>query len=92
MADLGCGMGYFSIALAALVGDAGTVIAVDVQQEMLDRTRKRAEKAGVARCIRPVLAAHDDLGFSDPVDFVLAFWMGMRPRTPGGSSTRSSRS
>jgi len=75
VADIGCGMGYFSIALATLVGDAGTVIAVDVQQEMLDRTRRRAERAGVARRIRPVLAAHDDLGFREPVDFVLAFWM-----------------
>jgi ubiquinone/menaquinone biosynthesis C-methylase UbiE len=75
VADIGCGMGYFSIALAALVGDAGTVIAVDVQQEMLDRTRRRAEQAGVAGRIRPVLAARDDLGFRGPVDFVLAFWM-----------------
>jgi len=69
VADIGCGMGYFSIALAALVGDAGTVITVDVQQEMLDRTRKRAERAGVARRIRPVLAAHDDLGFREPRGF-----------------------
>ena len=69
VADIGCGMGYFSIALAALVGDAGTVIAVDVQQEMPDRTRKRAERAGVARRIRPVLAAHDDLGFREPRGF-----------------------
>lgn len=75
VADIGCGMGYFSIALARLVGETGTVIAVDVQQEMLDRTRKRAEKTGLARRIRPVLAAHDDLGFQDTVDFVLAFWM-----------------
>ena len=69
VADIGCGMGYFSIALAALVGDAGTVITVDVQQEMLDGTRKRAERAGVARRIRPVLAAHDDLGFREPRGF-----------------------
>jgi len=75
VADIGCGMGYFSIAMAALVGDAGTVIAVDVLQEMLDRTRKRVERAGVARRIRPVLASHDDLGFREPVDFILAFWM-----------------
>jgi ubiquinone/menaquinone biosynthesis C-methylase UbiE len=69
VADIGCGMGYFPIALAALVGDAGTVITVDVQQEMLDRTRKRAERAGVSRRIRPVLAAHDDLGFREPRGF-----------------------
>ena len=75
VADIGCGRGYFSIARAALVGDAGTVIAVDVQQKMLDMMQKRATRAGVARRIRPVLAARDDLGFRYPVDFVLAFWM-----------------
>jgi ubiquinone/menaquinone biosynthesis C-methylase UbiE len=75
VADIGCGRGYFSIPLATLVGDAGTVIAVDVQQKMLYMMLKRATRAGVARRIRPVLAARDDLGFREPVDFVLAFWM-----------------
>ena len=36
VADFGCGMGYFSIGLAKIVGDEGQVIAVDVQQKMLD--------------------------------------------------------
>ena len=75
VADIGCGLGYFSIAMAKMAGERGTVIAVDVQQEMLDRMRKRAEKAGVASRIRSVLAAEDDIGVREPVDFVLAFWM-----------------
>jgi cyclopropane fatty-acyl-phospholipid synthase-like methyltransferase len=66
VADIGCGMDIFR---SRCVGDAGTVITVNVQQEMLDRTRKRAERAGVARRIRPVLAAHDDLGFREPRGF-----------------------
>lgn len=34
--DLGCGMGYFSRAMAKIVGDAGKVISVDLQTKMLD--------------------------------------------------------
>jgi ubiquinone/menaquinone biosynthesis C-methylase UbiE len=75
VADIGCGMGYFSIAMAKMVGDKGAVIAVDLQQEMLDRTRRRAGKAGVASRIRSVLVTENDIGIKEPVDFVLAFWM-----------------
>ena len=40
--DFGCGMGLFAIALAKLVGETGKVIAVDLQQQMLDVLVKRA--------------------------------------------------
>lgn len=75
VADIGCGMGYFSIAMAKMAGETGTVIAVDLQQKMLDLMRRRAEKAGVVPRIRPLLATEDDIGIKEPVDFVLAFWM-----------------
>jgi len=73
--DLGCGMGYFSRAMAKIVGDTGKVIAADLQQEMLAITRKRAEKDGVAGRILFLLAKEDDIGFTGQVDFALAFWM-----------------
>ena len=73
--DLGCGMGYFSRAMAHIVGDTGKVIAADLQQEMLDITRKRAEKDGVAGRVLFLLAKEDDIGFTGQVDFALAFWM-----------------
>ncbi len=47
--DIGCGMGYFSSGMAKIVGDAGKVIAVDVQQEMLDITLKRAKRDMASR-------------------------------------------
>jgi SAM-dependent methyltransferase len=75
VADIGCGRGYFSIALANMVGDSGKVLSVDVQQEMLDMVLRRAHKAGVARRIHPVLAASDNIGVHGPVEFILAFWM-----------------
>ena len=73
--DLGCGPGYFTLPLAELVGETGQVIAVDVQQEMLDKVRERAELAGLASRIRFVRPDADGLGAVGPADFALAFWM-----------------
>lgn len=36
VADIGAGTGYFSWRMAKMVGDKGTVLAVEIQQEMLD--------------------------------------------------------
>ena len=73
--DVGCGMGFFSIGLAKLVGNKGFVIAVDVQQKMLNALEKRAEKAGVLHRIRIHRCESNKLGVEGPVDFILAFWM-----------------
>jgi ubiquinone/menaquinone biosynthesis C-methylase UbiE len=73
--DVGCGMGFFSIGLARLVGDTGRVIAADVQPQMLAALQKRSEKAGVASIIRPHKSDPNNLAINTPVDFILAFWM-----------------
>jgi ubiquinone/menaquinone biosynthesis C-methylase UbiE len=71
--DLGCGPGFFSLELARMVGDEGTVIAVDVQEEMLEKLRRRAARAGLAPRIRPHRCQADALELSVHADFVLAF-------------------
>ncbi|MDI6793766.1 MAG: class I SAM-dependent methyltransferase, partial [bacterium] len=73
--DIGCGMGFFSIGMARLVGHDGLVISVDLQQEMLDVLRKRAARTGVADRIQTHRCTPDDLGVTTKVDFILAFWM-----------------
>jgi len=73
--DVGCGMGYFSIGMAKLVGDSGRVIAVDLQQQMLDIMQKRAARAGVANRIEPHLSEADRIDLSSRIDFILAFWV-----------------
>jgi SAM-dependent methyltransferase len=73
--DLGCGMGYFSIPLARLVGPGGKVICVDLQEQMLAGVRRRAERAGVADRIRLHRTGKDGLGVDEATDFALAFWM-----------------
>ena len=74
--DVGCGPGYFTTALAGLVGGAGVVISADIQGWMLERVRKRLEKAGLSGQVRLHLARADRLEVpSNRVDFALAFWM-----------------
>ncbi|HET7318607.1 MAG TPA: class I SAM-dependent methyltransferase, partial [Nitrospirota bacterium] len=75
VADIGCGMGYFTIPMARIVGAKGTVFAVDIQERMLEFTDRRSKRAGVGDRVRTVRAAGDDIGIREPVDFVLAFWM-----------------
>jgi ubiquinone/menaquinone biosynthesis C-methylase UbiE len=73
--DVGCGMGHFTIPLARITGPRGRVIAVDLQQRMLDALVRRAEKAGVADRITPHRCQKASLGVAGPADFALAFWM-----------------
>lgn len=73
--DIGCGMGYFTLGLARLVGPRGRVIAVDLQEQMLKRVRKRADRAGLLSRIELHQCGPESLGLSVPADFVLGFWM-----------------
>ncbi|MFO0934889.1 MAG: class I SAM-dependent methyltransferase [Gemmataceae bacterium] len=47
IADIGAGSGYHSLRLAPLVGEKGKILAVDIQQEMLDLIKKKAEKQSI---------------------------------------------
>ena len=73
--DVGCGMGFFSIGMAKLVGDHGKVFSVDLQSKMLDITEKRARRAGVAQRIFIHRCAPGTLGIDEKVDFILTFYM-----------------
>ena len=73
--DIGCGMGYFSIGMAKIVGKNGRIISVDLQQKMLDTLVERAKKAGVANRITTLLCDEKDIGIKEKVDFALTFWM-----------------
>lgn len=60
VADVGAGVGYFSVRLARRVGPTGKVFANDVQPEMLTLLKERAVKAHVDNIIEPVLGTESD--------------------------------
>ncbi|NLF67833.1 MAG: class I SAM-dependent methyltransferase [Candidatus Anammoximicrobium sp.] len=72
--DFGCGMGLFAIAMARLVGAHGRVIAADLQPQMLDVVRRRAQRAGVAGRIHTHRCPRDSIGLDERLDFALAFY------------------
>lgn len=73
--DIGCGMGPFTVELAKLVGPGGRVIAIDLQDKMLQRVKTRVEKAGVADRVQLHRCTPDSLDLIEQADFALAFWM-----------------
>jgi ubiquinone/menaquinone biosynthesis C-methylase UbiE len=73
--DLGCGPGFFTIAMARLVGDRGSVIAVDLQEQMLRSVVRRARAAGLEARVKPHVCREGTIGLNTRVDFALAFYM-----------------
>jgi ubiquinone/menaquinone biosynthesis C-methylase UbiE len=73
--DLGCGPGFFTLAMAGMVGERGRVIAVDVQPQMLAYVRARAQRQGLAERVTLHQVDSAGLGLETPLDFALAFYM-----------------
>lgn len=69
-ADIGAGTGYYSFRLAPLV-PKGKVLAVDIQQEMLDMLSDAAKKKGIKN-VEPILGTIEDPKLPENgVDWVL---------------------
>lgn len=71
----GCGMGYFTLPLARMVGSDGRVIAVELQKKMLSALSRRARKAGLLDRIELRETSAEGLGVEDlagEVDFAVA--------------------
>ena len=70
-ADVGCGTGFFALPAAALVGPAGRVYAIDMQEPMLWTLLERLREAGLENVL-PVLSLEDVIPLpADHVDFAL---------------------
>ncbi|SKA98064.1 Methyltransferase domain-containing protein [Prosthecobacter debontii] len=69
--DMGSGNGYHTLPMAQAVGEKGKVYAVDVQPEMLDMLKKRAEAQGISNIIRILGAPHDPMLPENTCDMIL---------------------
>jgi len=69
--DMGCGNGFYTLQIAKMMGNRGTVIGVDVQPEMLSLMRDRMEEAGIENIV-PILGSyHSPRLPPDMMDIVL---------------------
>jgi ubiquinone/menaquinone biosynthesis C-methylase UbiE len=73
--DLGCGPGFFSIAIAQMVGKSGRVIAADLQEGMLQKIRVKIQGTELEERITLHKCEENRIGLSGDVDFILAFYM-----------------
>ncbi len=71
VADIGAGVGFFSLLAAERVGPTGRVLAVDVQPEMIEGLEMMMERFGHENIV-PILGMIDDPKLpADSVDHVL---------------------
>jgi SAM-dependent methyltransferase len=62
--EVGPGTGYYTLDVAEWVGPEGQIEILDVQQEMLDHTMRRAGERGLSN-IRPSLADATEMPYED---------------------------
>ena len=95
VADVGAGTGYFTWRLARQFGPSGAVIAVDLQQAMLDRAAETVKQRGLAnvqfvrstqrdpklqpRSVDVVFIAHSYHEFADPETFMEGVRRSLKP-------------
>ena len=71
VADVGAGSGYFTFPIADKIGPKGKVLAVDIQDEMLDLIRKKMKDKKIAN-VEPIKGTETDPKLPDAgVDLIL---------------------
>jgi len=73
--DVGCGPGFFSLDMAHMVGKSGRVIASDLQEGMLQKVKEKIKGTVLEERIIVHRCEENNIGVSEPVDFVLLFYM-----------------
>lgn len=73
--DFGCGPGYFTVEIADMVGESGKVIAVDVQEGMLELLRNKIKGTKLENRIETINIAEGGIANIKKVDLVLAFYV-----------------
>jgi len=72
--DLGCGTGFFTLEIAELLDGKGKVIAIDVQEGMLEILKQKLKNSELKQYIQILNNPAQSLGFTEKADFILAFY------------------
>jgi len=81
--DVGCGPGFFSIDMARMAGIKGRTIAVDLQESMINKVKKKAKRHNVINQMEFHQCESRKLGLDLKADFILAYYMVHESPTPG---------
>lgn len=73
--DIGCGPGFFTVAMAELSGGSGRVIAADLQEGMLKRLGNKIKGTHLEKRIMLHRCEKNRLNITEHADFALAFYM-----------------
>lgn len=73
--DYGCGPGFFTIVIAQLVGESGSVYAADLQDGMLEKVRNKIAGTNIQNRIKLHKCEQSAIKLNDTIDFILAFYM-----------------
>jgi len=73
--DVGCGPGFFTVAIAELVGRNGKVLAADLQEGMLQKLQQKIRGTEIEERIKLHKSEQNKIGITEKVDFILAFYM-----------------
>ena len=63
--DIGCGYGIFTIPAAQII--SGSVIAIDIEQQMVERCQKKVDESGLLNITVILLPTEQDLPTSQPI-------------------------
>lgn len=73
--DIGCGPGFFTLDMALMVGASGQVVAVDLQEGMLDKLQTKIQGTELEQRISIHQCLKDRISITEKVDFALCFYL-----------------
>jgi ubiquinone/menaquinone biosynthesis C-methylase UbiE len=72
--DIGCGVGFFTIEIAKMIGTSGKVFAADLQEGMLQKIRDKITGTSLEKIISIHKCKKNKIGLNETVDFIFAFY------------------